>query len=68
MKRCRSTLNDGAVLSDWEGTGIHLLVDDEESILATGNWMLERLEFQVLTAADVRRSWKLIAPGARKLH
>ena len=50
---------DGAVPSNWKGTGIILLVDDEESIRAMGNRMLERLGFQVLAAADGRAALEI---------
>jgi len=40
-------------LKDWDGRGgTILLVDDEESLLALGARMLERMGFTVLTAAD----------------
>ncbi len=38
----------------WRGQGRLLLVDDEESVRVTGKKMLERLGFEVLTAADGR--------------
>lgn len=50
---------EGAMPSDWRGTGIILLVDDEESIRAMGNRMLERLGFQVLAAADGRAALEI---------
>lgn len=34
----------------WRGEGLVLLVDDEESVRATGGRMLERLGFEVITA------------------
>jgi two-component system cell cycle sensor histidine kinase/response regulator CckA len=40
----------------WQGGGTILLVDDEETILTVGTHMLERLGFQVLTAADGREA------------
>ena len=51
--------HDGAVPNDWKGTGIILLVDDEESIRAMGNRMLERLGFQVLAAGDGRAALEI---------
>ncbi len=39
-------------LADWRGQGTILLVDDEESLLALGDRMLEQLGFTVLIAAD----------------
>ncbi|NJM13821.1 MAG: response regulator [Synechococcaceae cyanobacterium SM1_2_3] len=50
---------DGAMPSDWRGTGIVLLVDDEESIRGMGTRMLERLGFQVLAAADGRAALEI---------
>lgn len=38
--------------SKWRGTGTVLLVDDEETILAVGRLMLEKLGFSVITARD----------------
>jgi two-component system, cell cycle sensor histidine kinase and response regulator CckA len=37
---------------DWSGSGTILIVDDEESIRAVGSRMLEKMGFNVLTAAD----------------
>jgi two-component system cell cycle sensor histidine kinase/response regulator CckA len=39
---------------EWRGKGTVLLVDDEETVCAVGRRMLERLGFEVLTAADGR--------------
>lgn len=50
---------DEAMLDDWKGAGVILLVDDEESIRAMGNRMLERLGFQVLAAADGRAALEI---------
>ncbi len=50
---------DEAMLGDWHGAGVILLVDDEESIRAMGNRMLERLGFQVLAAADGRAALEI---------
>ncbi len=41
-------------LSDWEGKGAVLLVDDEEAIRNTGKRILERKGFEVILAADGR--------------
>jgi len=38
----------------WQGSGLLLLVDDEESVRAIGKRILERLGFEVLTADDGR--------------
>jgi CheY-like chemotaxis protein len=36
----------------WRGSGVILLVDDEESVLAIGAEMLRELGFEVVTASD----------------
>ncbi len=47
-------------LSDnWQGKGVILLADDEESLRALGAMMLERLGFTVLTAVDGRDALEL---------
>lgn len=38
----------------WQGTGVILLVDDDETVRSVGKRMIERLGFRVLTAADGR--------------
>jgi PAS domain S-box-containing protein len=43
----------------WKGAGTILLVDDEESVRITGNRMLERNGFRVLTAADGREALEI---------
>ena len=40
----------------WQGGGLILLVDDEESIRAVGKRMLLRLGFEVMVAADGREA------------
>ena len=42
----------GQVVDQWTGSGTILLVDDEESVVSIGTRMLQRLGFDVLTAAD----------------
>jgi len=49
---CRAPENHNE--DHWRGSGTVLLVDDEESIRALGRKMLERLGFNVITAADGR--------------
>jgi len=39
-------------LSDWQGIGSVLLVDDEESVLSASSEMLEAMGFSVITAMD----------------
>jgi PAS domain S-box-containing protein len=41
-----------ASISNWRGCGTVLLADDEPSVLATGQKLLKRLGFDVLTARD----------------
>jgi CheY-like chemotaxis protein len=41
---------------DWRGHGLLLLADDEESIRSMGRRLLERVGFEVLTAADGREA------------
>ena len=43
----------------WKGAGTILLVDDEESVRTMGRRMLERIGFQVLTAADGRAALEI---------
>ncbi len=49
----------GEKVPAWRGHGLALLVDDEESIRAIGQHMLERLGFEVITAADGREAVSL---------
>ncbi len=42
--------------SHWCGSGTVLLVDDEETVLAVGRSMLEKLGFSVITAQDGREA------------
>jgi len=46
--------DDGQVDEAWKCSGTVLLVDDEESVLAIGTRMLQRLGLTVLTACDGR--------------
>lgn len=56
---------DGAVCLEqerekpWRGAGTVLLVDDEETVLAVGREMLERLGFSVVTAEHGRQALEL---------
>ena len=43
---------EASPIADWRGTGVVLLVEDEESLIALGARMLEHLGLTVLTAAD----------------
>lgn len=43
---------DGSVEGEWRGSGVALLVDDEETVRAIGAEMLRELGFSVVTAAD----------------
>lgn len=40
----------------WDGTGLILLVDDEETVRAVGRQMLEAIGFSVITAEDGREA------------
>jgi PAS domain S-box-containing protein len=45
--------------AEWQGTGTILLVDDEESVLAVGSRMLERIGFRVLAATNGREALEI---------
>jgi len=45
----------------WTGSGTVLVVDDEETVLATSRRMLERMGFEVLSASGGRRALELLA-------
>ncbi|MBN1346590.1 MAG: cache domain-containing protein [Phycisphaerae bacterium] len=51
----------------WRGSGTVLLVDDEETIRAVGRQMLERLGFDVLTAADGREAIRVFQEHAPEI-
>jgi len=44
----------------WRGTGALLVVDDEETVLATSRRMLQRMGFEVLAAGGGRRALQLL--------
>jgi two-component system, cell cycle sensor histidine kinase and response regulator CckA len=46
--------NGTSLHDDWQGSGIVLLVDDEETVRGIGTEMLRELGFAVITAADGR--------------
>ncbi|HSA46606.1 MAG TPA: ATP-binding protein [Candidatus Competibacteraceae bacterium] len=48
-----------APLGAWQGMGIVLLVDDEDSVRTLGARMLERIGFQVLVASDGQEALEL---------
>jgi len=48
----------------WTSSGTVLLVDDEESILAIGKRMLEKIGFEVLTAPDGKRALEVFGECA----
>ena len=48
-----------APLGAWQGIGIVLLVDDEDSVRTLGARMLERIGFQVLVASDGQEALEL---------
>ncbi|MDF1667261.1 MAG: PAS domain-containing protein [Planctomycetota bacterium] len=45
-------MNEEECDKNWRGSGVILLVDDDETMLSVGRLMLEGAGFQVLTAAD----------------
>ncbi|MGB4947177.1 MAG: ATP-binding protein [Candidatus Competibacter denitrificans] len=51
--------NQNVKNSSWKGAGTILLVDDEESVRVMGTRMLERVGFEVLTAADGREALEM---------
>jgi len=51
----------------WQGHGHILLVDDEESIRAIAQRLLERLGFQVLTASDGREAVEVVREQGDRL-
>ncbi len=59
--------DEPADFPEWKGEGTVLFADDEESILALGRRMLERMGFRVLTAADGREAMELFRRNAREI-
>ena len=53
--------------SIWKGSGLILLVDDEETIRLLGERMLERMGFSVLLAADGREALEIYRARAREI-
>lgn len=49
----------GAPLGAWQGRGMVLLVDDEDSVRTLGARMLERIGFQALVASDGQEALEL---------
>ena len=47
-------IKDTAALNKWRGSGLALLVDDEETVRTIGKEMMRALGFQVITATDGR--------------
>ncbi|MEW6387061.1 MAG: PAS domain S-box protein [Thermodesulfobacteriota bacterium] len=58
-KASQTGLKTGEEEPAWQGQGTILLIDDEEAIRRLGAQMLERLGFEVLTAADGREGLDL---------
>jgi CheY-like chemotaxis protein len=52
----------------WKASGTVLVVDDEESVLATSRRMLERMGFQVLAAGGGRRALHLLEETADQVR
>lgn len=55
----QSALPTGAPLGAWQGRGMVLLVDDEDSVRTLGARMLERIGFQALVASDGQEALEL---------
>ncbi len=53
--------------ADWRGQGTVLLVDDEELVRNVGRRLLERLGFEVLTAADGREAIRIFREHYERL-
>ncbi|HFQ79865.1 MAG TPA: response regulator [Desulfobacterales bacterium] len=60
--------NEGRQDKNWQGKGLILLVDDEETIRAVGRQMLEYLGFSVITAADGREATKTFKARAAEIN
>jgi CheY-like chemotaxis protein len=59
--------HDPSLSGSWQGEGVILLADDEESLRALGAMMLERLGFTVLTAVDGRDALELYRRRQREI-
>jgi PAS domain S-box-containing protein len=57
----------GAPPTTWQGSGLVLLIDDEETVRAVGKRMLERLGFEVMLAADGREGLELYRATADRV-
>ncbi|VAW42552.1 Chemotaxis protein methyltransferase CheR [hydrothermal vent metagenome] len=60
--------NEGRQDKNWQGKGLILLVDDEETIRAVGRQMLEYLGFSVITAADGQEATKTFKARAAEIN
>ena len=54
--RAAARASDAPPSATWQGSGKVLLVDDEETVRATGGKMLRELGFEVVTACDGREA------------
>ncbi len=52
--RSAAQATNGLATPGWRGSGLVLLIDDEETVRSVGKRLLERLGFEVLLAADGR--------------
>ena len=59
--------SNGSVPRSWHGSGVVLLVDDEEGVREVGKHVLERLGFTVLTARDGREAVEVFAEHAAEI-
>ncbi len=53
-----------SAVEEWQGKGLMLLVDDEESVREIGQKLLERLGFTVITAPDGRQAVEIFRERA----
>jgi two-component system cell cycle sensor histidine kinase/response regulator CckA len=54
--------------SEWRGSGLVLVVDDEESVRGLTRQMMERMGFTVLTAADGREAVELFRKESERIR